>query len=71
MLKTNLDKMRRKMTSYGRQAKELPNMQVSFLTRAKAMEVCFGDVAKEEENIAATILRSILTLNSNVRVLVC
>ena len=42
-------------------------MQISFLTRAKAMEVCFGDTEKEEPNIAASILRSILALNSDLR----
>ena len=46
-------------------------MQVSFLTRAKAMEVCFGDTENEEPNIAASILRSLLALNCDLRGLVC
>jgi hypothetical protein len=63
--------MRRKITSFGKSCKELPSMQISFLTRARAIEVCFGDPAKEEPNIAASILRSLLYLNVNARILVC
>jgi actin-related protein 10 len=46
-------------------------MQISFHTRAKAMEICFGSVYKEEANIAASILRSLLKLNVEVRILIC
>lgn len=46
-------------------------MQISFLTRAKAMEACFGDTEKEEANIAASILRSVLALNVDLRGLAC
>jgi actin-related protein len=35
------------------------------------MEVCFGDPENEEANIAASILRSILKLTMDTRVLVC
>lgn len=35
------------------------------------MEVCFGDPEKEEANIAASILRSIIKLELSVRVLAC
>jgi actin-related protein len=45
-------------------------MQVSFYTRAKAMEVCFGDIDNEEPNISASVLRSVLKLTPDVRVLV-
>jgi actin-related protein 10 len=34
------------------------------------MEICFGDPEEDEANIAASILRSVLKLNPNVRVLV-
>ena len=67
----NIEKMRRKLTNFGKQFKEFPEMQVSFYTRAKGIEVCFGSVSKEEENIAASGLRAIMKLNSEVRVLVC
>lgn len=70
-LKTNYDKMRRKITSYGKSCKELPQLQVSFLTRARAMEVCFGDPENEEPNIAASILRAIKALHLSTRLLVC
>ena len=71
LLKVNYEKMRKKFTNFGKKTvKEFPNMQISFLTRAKGMEVCFGDVAKEEENIAASILRSIMALNMDLRILV-
>ena len=46
-------------------------MNVSFHTRASVMEVCFGDPENEEANIAASILRSILKLTMDTRVLVC
>ena len=67
----NVEKMRRKMTNFGKQFKEFPQMQISFYTRAKGIEVCFGSVYKEEANIAASILRSLLKLNVEVRVLIC
>ena len=35
------------------------------------MEVCFGDTENEEPNIAASILRSILALNCDLRGLAC
>ena len=70
-LKANFEKMRRKFTLFNKSIKEFPNMQVSFLSRAKAMEVCFGDPDREEPNIAASILRSIMALNADVRVLSC
>jgi actin-related protein len=44
-------------------------MQISFHTRAYAMEFCFGNPRNEEPNIAASILNSIKKLNSDVRVL--
>ena len=59
------------MTNFGKQFKEFPQMQISFYTRAKGIEVCFGSVFKEEANIAASILRSLLKLNVEVRVLIC
>jgi hypothetical protein len=62
--------MRRKITSFGKSIREFPNMQLSFLTRAKAMETCFGDIDREEPNIAASILRSIMALNADIRILV-
>jgi hypothetical protein len=46
-------------------------MVVSFHTRAQAMETCFGDISQEEPNIAASILKSILALNCDIRILVC
>jgi actin-related protein len=66
-----VEKMRRKLTNFGKQFKEFPQMQISFYTRAKAMEVCFGSIYKEEANIAASILRSLLKLNVEVRILTC
>jgi len=70
LLKTNNDKMRRKITSFGKQYREYPNFTLSFLTRAKAMETCFGNVDNEEANIAASILRSIKALGPDIRILV-
>ena len=70
VLKSNLEKMRKKVTNFGKSISQLPNMQVTFYTRAKAMEICFGDPNNEEPNIAASILRSVLKLNANVRMLV-
>jgi len=67
----NKEKMRKKMTNFGKQHKEFPQMQVSFYTRAKAVEVCFGNISKEESNIAASILRSLSKLSAEVRVLIC
>jgi len=46
-------------------------MVISFWTRAYAMEVCFGNYEKDEENIAASILKSILKLNIDIRGLAC
>ena len=46
-------------------------MVISFWTRANAMEVCFGNYEKDEENIAASILKSILKLNVDIRGLAC
>ena len=46
-------------------------MQISFHTRATAMEYCFGNPKQEEPNIAASILNSIKKLNADVRVLTC
>ena len=69
-LEQNILKMKKKMTSFGKQHREFPSMQVSFYTRAKAMEVCFGDIDNEEPNIAASVLRSVLKLNLEVRILV-
>ena len=66
-----MDKMRKKMTQFGKQHKELPQMQISFHTRAHAMESCFGDPRNEQPNIAASILDSIKKLNPDVRLLVC
>ena len=63
--------MRRKLTSFGKQHREFPSLNVSFHTRAKTMETCFGDPENEQPNIAASILRSILKLNSDLRILVC
>jgi len=63
--------MRRKLTSFGKSHREFPSMQISFLTRAKAMEICFGDPTNDEANIAASILRSLMQLGADVRVLVC
>jgi len=45
--KANLDKMRRKLTSFGKQHREFPSLNVSFHTRAKTMEICFGDPENE------------------------
>ena len=59
------------MTNFGKSIRELPNMVVSFHTRAQAMETCFGDISQEEPNIAASILKSILALNCDIRILVC
>lgn len=69
-LEANIVKMKKKMTSFGKQHREFPSMQVSFYTRAKAMEVCFGDIDNEEPNISASVLRSVLRLSVDVRVLV-
>ena len=44
-------------------------MQISFHTRASAMEVCFGNPRNEEPNIAASILNSLKKLNADVRIL--
>ena len=55
--------MQRKMSGFGKQHREFPSLSVSFLTRAKTMEICFGDISNEESNISASILRSILALN--------
>ena len=55
--------MIRKMINFGKQHREFPNLSVSFVTRSKAMEVCFGNIDNEESNISASILRSILSLN--------
>jgi hypothetical protein len=44
-IKINTEKMRKKLLSFGKQHKEFPQMQISFLTRARAMEICFGDPA--------------------------
>ena len=63
--------MQKKMTAFGKQHREFPQMQISFLTRASAMEVCFGDTENEEPNIAASILRSILALGVDLRGLAC
>ena len=45
-------------------------MTVSFLTRAKGMEICFGDPSMDQPSIAASALRSIMSLSLNTRVLV-
>ena len=34
------------------------------------MEICFGDVKNEEQNISASILRSLLKLDINARIFV-
>lgn len=34
------------------------------------MEVCFGDIDNEEPNISASVLRSVLKLTPDVRILV-
>ena len=34
------------------------------------MEVCFGDIENEEENISASILKSLLKLNVHARIYV-
>uniref|UniRef100_A0A7S3CI43 Uncharacterized protein n=1 Tax=Strombidium rassoulzadegani TaxID=1082188 RepID=A0A7S3CI43_9SPIT len=68
-LKANLQRMRATTTQFGKQHPEVSFLQVSFLTRASAMEVCFGDPEEDEPNIAASILRSILKLNLDARVL--
>jgi hypothetical protein len=69
-IKINTEKMRRKLISFGKQHKEFPQMTVSFLTRAKGMEVCFGDPALDQPSIAASALRSLMSLSLNTRVLV-
>jgi len=68
-LKLNLEKMKKKVVQFGKQHREFPSMQISFYTRAKAMEVCFGDIENEEENISASILKSLL-LNVHARIYV-
>ena len=55
------------MTKFEKQHHELPGMQISMFTRATCMEVCFGDVAAEKPNIAASILRSLLKLKPELR----
>ena len=35
------------------------------------MEICFGDPTNDEANIGASILRSLMLLNAEVRILVC
>lgn len=70
-LKLSVEQTKRKLTNFGKSVRELPNMVVSFHTRARAMEACFGEVSQEEANIAASILRSILSLNCDIRILVC
>jgi actin-related protein len=62
--------MRRKLISFGKQHKDFPGLTVSFLTRAKGMEVCFGDPEADQPSIAASALRSLKALNVNTRVLV-
>jgi len=69
-LKLNLEKMKKKVVQFGKQHREFPSMQISFYTRAKAMEVCFGDIENEEENISASILKSLLKLNVHARIYV-
>ena len=70
-LAINEQKMLKKIVSFGKQLRELPGMQISLHTRAQGMEICFGDPANEEPNIAASILRSIKSLNTNLRPLCC
>jgi hypothetical protein len=62
--------MRKVMTKFNKQHRDFPHLQVSFLTRAKTMEVCFGDPEKDEPNIAASILRSLNAVGADERVLV-
>lgn len=59
--------MQRKLITFGKQHKEFPGMVISFWTRANAMEICFGNFEKDEENIAASILKAILKLNVDIR----
>lgn len=42
--------------SLGRAFYWFPYFQISFYTRVMAYEICFGDVDKEEANIAYSIL---------------
>ena len=62
--------MAKNVINFGKQCRELPNMQISLYTRCKSMEICFGDPINEEANIAASILRSILSLTIDLRPLV-
>ena len=67
---SNIEKMKKKLTSFGKTHKEFPSLQVSFFTRAMATEVCFGNHNEDEPNLAVSILRSILKLSLDVRILV-
>ena len=35
------------------------------------MEICFGDPENDEANIGASILRSLIAVGADVRILVC
>ncbi len=55
----NQDKMKKKLTSFGKQYKEVPGLAISLYTRYTAMEVLYGDVNEEESNLAYSILTSV------------
>lgn len=55
----NIEKMRKKKYTLGKQFKDFNNLQLSFYSRYCTMESCFGDTNEEEPNLAYSILKSI------------
>lgn len=55
----NTVKMKKKITSLGKQYKDVPGMSISLYTRYTSMEILYGNITEEESNLAYSILTSI------------